>query len=93
MCSITGEASSPAMREEIRRCLRELGAQNTIVFDRYCSAQLGVFAQCCENSGWQNPKPEIQFRGIVNPDTGRRLPDGERGSLAVTLTGFFSVPG
>lgn len=84
MCAITGESTSPAMREEIRRCLRELGAQGTKVFDRYGSTELGAFAQCCEESGWHNPAPEIQYHEIVDPDTGRRLPDGERGALAVT---------
>lgn len=84
MCAITGEATSPAMREEIRRCLRELGAQGTTVFDRYGSTELGAFAQCCEESGWHNPAPEIQCHEVVDPDTGRRLPDGERGELAVT---------
>jgi len=84
MCVITGESTSPAMREEIRRCLRELGAQGTTVFDRYGSTELGAFAQCCEESGWHNPAPEIQYHEVVDPDTGRRLPDGERGALAVT---------
>ena len=84
MCAITGEASSPAMREEIRRCLRELGAQGATVFDRYGSTELGAFAQCCEDGGWHNPAPEIQYHEVVDPDTGRRLSDGERGALAVT---------
>ena len=84
MCAITGEASSPAMREEIRRCLRALGAHGTTVFDRYGSTELGAFAQCHEEGDWHNPAPEIQFHEVVDPDTGRRLPDGERGALAVT---------
>lgn len=84
MCAITGEASSPSMRDEIRRCLRSLGAQGTIVFDRYGSTEMGAFAQCHEEGDWHNPAPEIQFHEVVDPDTGRRLPDGERGALAVT---------
>lgn len=84
MCAITGEASSPSMRDEIRRCLRSLGAQDTIVFDRYGSTEMGAFAQCHEEGDWHNPAPEIQFHEVVDPDTGRRLPDGERGALAVT---------
>lgn len=84
MCAITGEASSPAMREEIRRCMRALRAQDTIVFNRYGSTELGAFAQCEEEGGWHNPAPEIQYHEVVDPDTGRRLPDGERGALAVT---------
>jgi phenylacetate-CoA ligase len=84
MCAITGEASSPAMREELRRCLRQLGAAGTTVFDRYGSTELGAFAQCREDSGWHNPAPEIQYHEVVDPATGRRLPDGERGELALT---------
>ena len=84
VCAISGEASSRAMREELRRCLCELGAQGTTIFDRYGSTELGAFAQCTEEGDWHNPAPEIQFHEIVDPDTGARLPDGERGALAVT---------
>ena len=84
MCAITGEASSAALREDLRRCLRELGAQGTTVFDRYGSTELGAFAQCREDGPWHNPSPEIQFHEVVDPDSGQRLPDGERGALAVT---------
>lgn len=84
MCAITGEASTAQMREDIRRCLRELGAQATTVFDRYGSTELGAFAQCREEGDWHNPAPEIQLHEIVDPQTGRRLADGERGMLAVT---------
>ena len=81
MCAITGEASSTAMREDLRRCLRELGAAGTTVFDRYGSTELGAFAQCREDGDWHNPTPELQYHEIVDPETGRRLPDGERGAL------------
>ena len=84
MCAISGEATTPEMREELRRCLRELGAAGTTVFDRYGSTELGAFAQCREEGDWHNPAPEIQYHEVVDPQTGRRLPDGERGALAVT---------
>jgi phenylacetate-coenzyme A ligase PaaK-like adenylate-forming protein len=84
MCAITGEASTPAMRDELRRCLTALKARGTTVFDRYGSTELGAFAQCHEESSWHNPAPEIQYHEVVDPDTGRALPDGTRGSLAVT---------
>jgi phenylacetate-coenzyme A ligase PaaK-like adenylate-forming protein len=84
MCALSGESSTPAMREELRRCLRTLGAQETTVFDRYGSTELGAFAQCREEGEYHNPAPEIQYHEVVDPDTGRRLPDGERGALAVT---------
>lgn len=84
MCAITGEASSPALREDLRRCLRLLGTAGETVFDRYGSTELGAFAQCQQDGDWHNPTPELQYHEVVNPETGRRLPDGERGSLAVT---------
>jgi phenylacetate-coenzyme A ligase PaaK-like adenylate-forming protein len=84
MCAISGEASSAALREELRRLLRELGAAGTTVFDRYGSTELGAFAQCREEGDWHNPAPEIQYHEVVDPHSGRRLPDGERGMLAVT---------
>ena len=84
MCALSGESSTPAMREELRGCLRTLGAHGTTVFDRYGSTELGAFAQCCEDGDYHNPAPEIQYHEVVDPETGRRLPDGERGALAVT---------
>ena len=84
MCAITGEASSPALREDLRRCLRELRAAGSTIFDRYGSTELGAFAQCREDGDWHNPTPELQYHEIVDPQSGRRLPDGERGALAVT---------
>lgn len=84
MCALSGEASTPAMREELRRLMRAAGGADAIVFDRYGSTELGAFAQCREDGEWHNPAPEIQFHEVVDPATGRRLPDGERGALAVT---------
>jgi phenylacetate-CoA ligase len=84
MCALSGESSTPAMREELRGRLRTLGAQGTTVFDRYGSTELGAFAQCCEEGDYHNPAPEIQYHEVVDPETGQRLPDGERGALAVT---------
>jgi phenylacetate-coenzyme A ligase PaaK-like adenylate-forming protein len=80
MCAITGEASSPALREDLRRCLRELRAAGSTIFDRYGSTELGAFAQCREDGDWHNPTPELQYHEVVDPQTGRRLPDGERGA-------------
>ena len=84
MCAISGEASTPGMREELRRGLRALNARGAVVFDRYGSTELGAFAQCAEEGAWHNPAPEIQYHEIVDPETGRRLPNGERGMLALT---------
>ena len=84
MCAITGEATSAAMRAELRRCLAALRARGTTVFDRYGSTELGAFAQCAEDSAWHNPAPEIQYHEVVDTGSGQPLSDGERGALAVT---------
>ena len=84
MCGVTGEASTPAMREDIRQRLRSLGARGAVIFDRYGSTESGGLAQCREEGDWHNPAPELLFHEVVDPDTGRRLADGERGALAIT---------
>ncbi len=84
MCAVTGEASSPALREDMRARLRALGAERPVIFDRYGSTESGAHAQCREEGDWHNPAPEVIFHEVVDPDTGARLPDGERGMLALT---------
>ncbi|MEO7405367.1 MAG: AMP-binding protein, partial [Burkholderiales bacterium] len=84
MCALSGEASSPALVQALRALMRTLGTAGQIVFDRYGSTEIGAFAQCQEDGHWHNPAPEIQYHEIVDPETGGRLPDGERGALAVT---------
>jgi phenylacetate-coenzyme A ligase PaaK-like adenylate-forming protein len=84
MCGVTGEASTPAMRQDMRDRLRALGAADTIIFDRYGSTESGGLAQCHEEGDWHNPAPEILYHEVVDPDTGQPLPDGERGALALT---------
>lgn len=85
MCGVTGEASTPAMREDIRTRLRAIGAADTIIFDRYGSTESGGLAQCREEGDWHNPAPEMIYHEVVDLDTGQPLPDGERGALALTL--------
>jgi len=84
MCAVTGEASSPGMREDMRERLRALGAKNPIILDRYGSTEIGALAQCQEESDWHNPAPEILYLEVVDPETKERLPDGLRGALAIT---------
>ncbi len=84
MIAMTGEASSPELREELRRLLRQLGAADTIIFDRYGSTESGGLSQCVQDGPWHNPAPELLHMEVVDPATGQTLPDGERGQLAIT---------
>jgi phenylacetate-coenzyme A ligase PaaK-like adenylate-forming protein len=84
ICAITGEASSSAMREDMRVRLRAVGATNPVIFDRYGSTESGGLAQCQEDGPWHNPAPELIYHEVVDLATGQPLPDGERGALAIT---------
>jgi phenylacetate-CoA ligase len=83
MCALTGEATTPGMREDMRQRLKALGVEHPIMVNRYGSTEAGAYVQCREEGDWHNPTPELLFHEIVD-DTGRRLPDGERGLLAFT---------
>jgi phenylacetate-coenzyme A ligase PaaK-like adenylate-forming protein len=85
MVMTTGEASSPAMREDFRRRMRELGCADTVIVNRYGSTeQGGTMIECCEGSGFHSGLPDQLFHEVVDDETGRRLPDGTPGMLAVT---------
>lgn len=84
MCAVAGEASTPALRSNLRDLMDQLGTRGRIVFDRYGSTELGGLAQCREEGDWHNPAPDLLFLETVDPDTGERLPNGERGALALT---------
>ncbi|GIW09041.1 MAG: phenylacetate--CoA ligase [Dehalococcoidia bacterium] len=82
--SVTGEAVSPALREELRRLLRELGSQEAVVLNRYGSTEMGSMLECVPGSGWHNPSPDQFFYEVVDPERGTRLGNGEVGLLLAT---------
>jgi len=43
--------------------------------------------QCAEDAPGQNVTPDLYHLEVVDPETGRRLPDGENGMLAITASG------
>lgn len=85
MCMITGEASSPAMRADMARRMRDLGSSEGTVLNRFGSTEAGVsMVECVEGSGFHNPSPDQMFLEVVDPSDGRRLADGEEGILTFT---------
>ena len=85
MVMTTGEASSSAMRADFKRRMTELGCAGTKIVNRYGSTeQGGTMIECCEGSGFHSVVPDQLFHEIADPETGRRLPDGQNGMLAVT---------
>jgi phenylacetate-CoA ligase len=85
MAMITGEASSPAMRDDMSRRMSDLGCAGADVVNRYGSTEQGSsMVECQPGSGFHNLAPDQLFHEVVDVDSGRRLDDGERGMLAFT---------
>jgi len=85
MVMTTGEASSPAMRDDMRRRMRALNCTDTLILNRYGSTeQGGSMVECQEGSGFHSTAPDQLFHEVVDTQTGRRLADGEAGMLAFT---------
>ncbi|MCC7347546.1 MAG: AMP-binding protein [Variibacter sp.] len=85
MAMITGEASSKAMRDDLRRRMGRLGCAQPKVVNRYGSTEQGSsMVECVEGSGFHSLAPDQAFHEVFDPATGRRLGDGESGMLAFT---------
>ena len=85
MAMITGEASSGALRDDIRRRLVAFGCAEPKVVNRYGSTEQGSsMVECREGSGFHSLAPDHLFHEVVDPATGTRLGDGEPGQLAFT---------
>lgn len=83
-CSITGEATSHAMRDDMRRRMVEVGARDPRVLNRYGSTESSSMLECTEGSGWHNPSPDQVFLEVVDPETHKRLDFGHSGLLLIT---------
>lgn len=83
-CMITGEASSKAMREDMRRRMREFGQPDPIVWNRYGATEAVSLLECVEGGGWHNPSPDQIYLEVVDPETGERQPNGVPGLYVMT---------
>jgi phenylacetate-CoA ligase len=85
MVMITGEASSSAMRDDLRHRMRDLGCADTRIANRYGSTEQGAsMVECQEGAGFHSLAPDQVFHEVVDPQTGQRLADGQTGMLAFT---------
>lgn len=81
----SGEPVPPVLREELRASLAALGANDVGFRARYAFTEMqGGLVQCADDAAAQNVVPDIYFLETVDPDTGRRVPCGEEGHLAIT---------
>lgn len=80
-----GEAVPRGMRDDMRRRLQNIGAKDVLVFNPYGATEFQAsFVECVEFSGVHNYDPGLYYVEIVDEKTGKRLPDGETGLVALT---------
>jgi phenylacetate-CoA ligase len=84
MCVTTGEPAPQILKDDIKARMRALGAAGDVLADRYGSTEGGSLGQCHDGFEWHNPSPETVFYEVVDPDSGKRMSEGQRGALAVT---------
>jgi phenylacetate-CoA ligase len=85
MIVTSGEPVSDAMREELLQALRDFGCPDPQIRLRYSFTEMqGGLVQCCNGATLQNVCPELYYLEVVDPATGKRLPEGETGALALT---------
>jgi phenylacetate-coenzyme A ligase PaaK-like adenylate-forming protein len=80
-----GEAAPRAMREDMKRRLQNMGAEDPFISNSYGFTEMqGAMPECTDFSGCHNPAPNLYFFEVVDEKTGKRLPDGERGLICIT---------
>jgi phenylacetate-coenzyme A ligase PaaK-like adenylate-forming protein len=81
----SGEPMPPALRAELRERLARLGAGDVAIRARYAFTEMqGGLVQCAEEAPGQNVTPDLYHLEVLDPDSGRRLPEDEPGMLAIT---------
>lgn len=87
LAAVSGEPCSPGLRRDIVERLEGLGARHPKVNNRYGFTEIStVLCECHPEGGggFHNPAPDLFFLEVVDDRTGKRLPHGETGYLAVT---------
>jgi phenylacetate-CoA ligase len=80
----SGEPVPVALRTEFRERLARLGASAVDIRARYAFTEMqGGLVQCADDAAAQNIAPDLYYLEAVD-ETGRRVPDGETGMLAIT---------
>jgi hypothetical protein len=76
----SGEPVPPALRAEMKALLAACGAGDVQFRARYAFTEMqGGLVQCADDAGGQNVTPDLYHLEVVDPETFRRLPDGESG--------------
>lgn len=85
MVLTTGEAVSAGLREEYMDHLHYFGAKDPQVRVRYAATEMqGGLIQCSNEALPHNIVPDLYYLEVVDPETGRRMSEGEEGNIALT---------
>ncbi len=85
LCFVLGEACPKGMRDDMRRRLRNIGASRPFICSGLGFTEMqGTTLECTEEGGMHLCAPDLYFLEIVDEQTGKRLPDGEKGLLTIT---------
>lgn len=85
MVMVTGERSSPRLLADLGDAMGSVGSAARRIVNRYGSTEQGSsMVECTPGSGFHDLAPDSLFMEVLDPDTGRRLADGEEGALAFT---------
>lgn len=81
----SGEPVPATLRSALRELLAACGAHSVQFRARYAFTEMqGGLVQCAEDAPVQNLAPDLYYLEVVDPDSGRCLPHGEAGMLAIT---------
>lgn len=81
----SGEPVPAALRKEMRELLAAMGAGTVKIQARYAFTEMqGGLVQCDEQAAPQNVVPDLYYLEVLDPDSGKRVADGEEGMLAIT---------
>lgn len=84
MIAVSGEPCTPAMRASLTELAAKVSNQTVIVSDSLGASELQCgLVECVEGAGFHNPAPELFFLEALD-ESGKRVPEGEVGSLAIT---------
>ena len=80
-----GEGSPAGMRDDVRRRMKEMGADNVKVLNGYgFTEKHGPSPECTELGGFHVPKPARFFFEFLEPNTLEPLPLGQKGLVVMT---------
>jgi phenylacetate-CoA ligase len=82
---VLGEACPEGMRTDMKKRLINMGSKAPFICSGLGFTELqGTTIECTERGGMHLCAPDLHYLEIVDEETGKRLPDGEKGLLVIT---------